>query len=42
MDVLVTIVVIDETGEELASVSSSTATPQAAFDLAMQEIDVEF
>ena len=42
MDVLVTIMVLDDDGEEVANASSSAATPQAAFELAMQEIDVEF
>jgi hypothetical protein len=41
MDVLVTIMVVDAEGDEIANVSASAETPQEAFDLAMQELDLE-
>jgi hypothetical protein len=40
MDVLVTIVVLDDEGEELDTVSASGETPQQAFDLALQQLAI--
>jgi hypothetical protein len=40
MDVLVTIVVLDDEGEELDTVSASAETPQQAFDLAVQQLEL--
>ncbi|MFB3739941.1 MAG: hypothetical protein ACE14W_13375 [Candidatus Velamenicoccus archaeovorus] len=41
MQVLVTISVADDEGEELDTVSASAETPQEAFELALQQLDVE-
>jgi hypothetical protein len=41
MDVLVMIMVVDETGDQIANVSVSADTTREAFELAMQEVDVE-
>jgi|tagenome__1003787_1003787.scaffolds.fasta_scaffold16143574_1 hypothetical protein len=41
MDVLVTIMVVDETGDEIPNVSASADTAREAFELAMQEVDVD-
>jgi hypothetical protein len=40
MDVLVTIVVLDDEGEELDTVSASAETPQQAFVLAVQQLEL--
>ena len=40
MDVLVTIAVLDDDGEELDTVSASAETPQQAFDLAVQQLEL--
>jgi hypothetical protein len=40
MDVLVTIAVLDDEGEEVDTVSASAETPQQAFDLALQQLEV--
>jgi hypothetical protein len=40
MDVLVTIAVLDDDGEELDTVSASAETPQQAFDLALQQLEI--
>jgi hypothetical protein len=41
MDVLVTAVVVDETGDEVVNVSASADTAREVFELAMQEVFVE-
>ena len=41
MQTLVTIIVLDDEGEEINSVSASADTPEEAFDLAPQQIDLE-
>lgn len=40
MDVLVTIAVLDDEGEEVDTVSASAETPQQAFDLALQQLEI--
>jgi hypothetical protein len=40
MDVLVTIAILDDDGEELDMVSASAETPQQAFDLALQQLEI--
>jgi hypothetical protein len=40
MDVLVTIAVLDDDGEEIDTASASGETPQQAFDLALQQLDI--
>ena len=40
MDVLVTIAVLDDDGEELDTVSASAETPQQVFDLALQQLEI--
>jgi hypothetical protein len=40
MDVLVTISVLDDDGEEVDTVSASAETPQQAFDLALQQLEI--
>lgn len=40
MDVLVTIAVLDDDGEELDTVSASAETPQQTFDLALQQLEI--
>jgi hypothetical protein len=40
MDVLVTIAVLDDDGEEVDTASASAETPQQAFDLALQQLEI--
>jgi hypothetical protein len=40
MDVLVTIAVLDDEGDEVDTVSASGETPQQAFDLALQQLEI--
>ncbi len=41
MDVLVTITILDDEGEEIDTVSASAETPEEAFQLALEQIDLE-
>ena len=41
MQTLVTIMVLDDEGEEIDSVSASADTPEEAFELARQQLDLE-
>jgi hypothetical protein len=41
MQTLVTIIVLDDEGEEIDSVSASADTPEEAFELARQQLDLE-
>ena len=41
MDVLVTITVIDDEGGEIADASASAETPEDAFALALQQIELD-
>jgi hypothetical protein len=41
MQTLVTIMVLDDEGEEIDSVSASAGTPEEAFELARQQLDLE-
>lgn len=41
MNVLVTITVIDDEGEEIDESSASAETPQEAFDLAVGQLELE-
>jgi len=41
MQTLVTIMVLDDEGEDISSVSASAGTPEEAFELARQQLDLE-
>ena len=41
MDVLVTITIADDDGEEIDTVSASAETPEEAFALALQQIELD-
>jgi hypothetical protein len=41
MQVLVTITVEDDEGEEIDTVSASADTPEEAFSLALQQLDID-
>jgi hypothetical protein len=41
MNVLVTISVIDDEGDEIADASASAETPEEAFALALQQIELD-
>ena len=41
MQTLVTIIVLDDEGEEVDSVSASADAPEEAFELARQQLDLE-
>jgi hypothetical protein len=41
MNVLVTIAVVDEKGEEIDTVSASADTPDEAYQLALQELELD-
>jgi len=41
MNVLVTISVLDDEGEEIDTSSASAETPQEAFELALGQLDLE-
>jgi hypothetical protein len=41
MQVLVTIAVADDDGEEIDTVSASADTPEEAFELALQQLDLD-
>lgn len=40
MDVLVTITILDDEGEEIDTVSASADTPEEAFELALEQLDL--
>jgi hypothetical protein len=40
MDVLVTITILDDEGEEIDSASASADTPEEAFELALEQLDL--
>jgi methylmalonyl-CoA mutase cobalamin-binding subunit len=41
MDVLVTITVLDDEGEEIDTASASAETPEEAFELALEQLELE-
>jgi hypothetical protein len=40
MDVLVTITILDDEGEEIDTASASADTPEEAFELALEQLDL--